>query len=461
MRRAAPRRGGRPLAASPSPTLLSVKPADIIVVGGGVVGLYAALTFLRSPSRPSVTLLEADKAPAGVGAAAGMARATGAGQGYLWLAHRNPAPSPLWSLAAASRSLWADDVAAGAWEGAELAARGSLLLAPHASGAAECAAKAAALVEAGIYADALDASSTANLEPALTRLPPGGGALRVSSDAQIDGRGACDALLAACVAEGGSRFSLYCGRPVAAISYDGDRRAVGAELADGSVAAAAVAVVLATGAWTSSLLGPEWAAVFAPRKGHLVDLPLPLGAPRLLSHGAMEADYAGHYGGEVSGCDGAFARGDAAARAGVVFTAARAGRGGARRLLIGSSRDDAAGFDPSIDPSAVALILERARLFLPALPDASAATVRVGLRPACAAGVPAVGAVPGAEGLFVAAGHEGSGLLLAPATARLLVRAVLKEEGGGRDAAIHAAADAVSPRRVLEAVEKRRKEETV
>ena len=73
----------------------------------------------------------------------------------------------------------------------------------------------------------------------------------------------------------------------------------------------------------------------------------------------------------------------------------------------------------------------------------------------------AVGAVPGAEGLFVAAGHEGSGLLLAPATARLLVRAVLKEEGGGRDAAIHAAADAVSPRRVLEAVEKRRKEETV
>ena len=122
---------------------------------------------------------------------------------------------------------------------------------------------------------------------------------------------------------------------------------------------------------------------------------------------------------------------------------------------------DAAGFDPSIDPSAVALILERARLFLPALPDASAATVRVGLRPACAAGVPAVGAVPGAEGLFVAAGHEGSGLLLAPATARLLVRAVLKEEGGGRDAAIHAAADAVSPQRVLEAVEKRRKEETV
>lgn len=417
-----------------------------------MVGLYAALTLLRAPQRPSVTLVEAEATPAGSRVVSGgRARATGAGQGYLWLAHRSPAAAALWGLASASRSLWADDVAAGAWASAELAGRGSLLLAPHAAGAAECAGKAAALEDAGVAAEAMDAASTATLEPALARLPPGGGALRVRSDAQVDGRGACDALLRACVAEGGTRFSLACGRAVERVRYGPDGRAAGVALAGGAVAAAALAVVLATGAWTSSLLGPEWCGVFAPRKGHLVDLPLPAGSPTL-AHGAMEADYAAHYGGQAVGCDGAFAKSAAASAAGVVFTAAPAGVDGCGRLLIGSSRDDAAGFDGAVDEAAVKLILERARVFLPwlAAVDARAASVRVGLRPACAAGVPAIGAVPGAPGLYIAAGHEGSGLLLAPATARLVAAAVLGAGGGdGVAAAIAAAADAVSPGRVL------------
>ena len=41
-----------------------------------------------------------------------------------------------------------------------------------------------------------------------------------------------------------------------------------------------------------------------------------------------------------------------------------------------------------------------------------------------------MGPVPGREGLFVAAGHEGSGLTLAPATAALLVEQLLGTPSG-------------------------------
>lgn len=46
------------------------------------------------------------------------------------------------------------------------------------------------------------------------------------------------------------------------------------------------------------------------------------------------------------------------------------------------------------------------------------------------AGAPMVGPVPGVEGLLVAAGHEGSGLTLAPATAALVCEHLLGQPCG-------------------------------
>jgi D-amino-acid dehydrogenase len=51
-----------------------------------------------------------------------------------------------------------------------------------------------------------------------------------------------------------------------------------------------------------------------------------------------------------------------------------------------------------------------------------------GLRPATADGLPLIGALPGHEGLFVAAGHGMLGVTLAPATAALLAPLVLRGE---------------------------------
>ena len=64
--------------------------------------------------------------------------------------------------------------------------------------------------------------------------------------------------------------------------------------------------------------------------------------------------------------------------------------------------------------------MDRSRLFLPAIGQAAAEVVRVGLRPLAVRGTPFVGPVNAVPGLFVAAGHEGSGLLLAPVTAHII-----------------------------------------
>jgi glycine/D-amino acid oxidase-like deaminating enzyme len=84
--------------------------------------------------------------------------------------------------------------------------------------------------------------------------------------------------------------------------------------------------------------------------------------------------------------------------------------------------------------------MSRASCFLPHLAGITSeqilSTTRVGLRPFAVGGLPAVGLVPGLPGVAVAAGHEGSGLCLGPATAELVLHQLL-----GLDLAADAAAD--------------------
>ena len=54
--------------------------------------------------------------------------------------------------------------------------------------------------------------------------------------------------------------------------------------------------------------------------------------------------------------------------------------------------------------------------------------VRVGLRPYALGGLPFIGPVDGVQGLFLAAGHEGAGLTMAPATAELVVQHLMGEK---------------------------------
>ena len=110
----------------------------------------------------------------------------------------------------------------------------------------------------------------------------------------------------------------------------------------------------------------------------------------------------------------------------ITFTATQSASGS---LLVGSSRE-LSGFDSQASEHVIEAILERASTFLPALQhvNAASAAARVGLRPFSTRGMPYVGKLPGCANVYIAAGHEGSGLTFGPATGDLVCRMIAADE---------------------------------
>ncbi|MGQ7815616.1 glycine oxidase ThiO [Metapseudomonas furukawaii] len=96
-------------------------------------------------------------------------------------------------------------------------------------------------------------------------------------------------------------------------------------------------------------------------------------------------------------------------------------------ILVGSTLEHA-GFDKT--PTAEALESLKASAFelLPALRDAELVGHWAGLRPGSPEGIPFIGPVPGLEGLWLNCGHYRNGLVLAPASCRLLADLMLGRE---------------------------------
>ena len=486
---------------------------DVVIVGAGIVGLWTAYEALRRGQ--SVAVVDALRRSGGGGVGGTPAHeaggasggrggvATGAGQGYVWQAHREP-PSPLgsdqlpassasWFLAARGKRRWErlgggdDRISAALAARADLRRTGSLLLATTAEEAASLEARAARLCAAPGGPSEQDVRVLASAREVAADEPAFGdqerkslvrAGLLVTSDAQIDGRGAAAGLLEACRAlnddgPGGASFREALEDGAASIEPATGGGGAGSgpqvETASGRRFRARRGVVVAGGAWTGGLLADaldraggaggassaaaSWRAFFAPRRGHLLEVDAAAARlPAPLRRGAMELSYSRHYQQQRGEADG----GGDGGGSDVTFTVTSGGGG---VLLLGSSREDDAGFDGRADARVVAAILARAAEFLPTvrpLAEAAAASagaagaidgVRVGLRPWAAGGLPAVGPVPGLPGVVVAAGHEGSGLTMAPATAELALRwiglAEEEEEDDDDDEAWARAADLV------------------
>jgi glycine oxidase len=92
-------------------------------------------------------------------------------------------------------------------------------------------------------------------------------------------------------------------------------------------------------------------------------------------------------------------------------------------LLVGSTIEEQ-GFDANPTAGAVHDLLRRAREIVPAIYDLSFEGVSVGLRPAFADHLPAIGPTD-VPGLHLALGHYRSGILLAPVTAKLVAECIL------------------------------------
>ncbi|PSC67997.1 FAD-dependent oxidoreductase [Micractinium conductrix] len=375
------------------------------------------------------------------------AGATGAGQGYLWLAHRDPS-SPAWQLAMGSKAMWpqllAPVVPELTAEAVEWQSIGSVLIATDAEETEALHRRAALLQRAGLDARCLPAADVPQLEPALA-LGADGSALLVPSDAQVNGRAAAAALLRACQAHG-ARFCALFQEDAAALDQGPSGR-VTAVRSEARRIAATRGVVVALGAWTGGFLAaqlPEsaahWEGAFRPRRGLLLEMPRPADMPQV-EHGLMEMGYSKHYSSStaLSGSSSSTSSSSSTTTsesgdpADITFTATTSASG---TLLVGSSREFA-WCDGAAPEAVVEAIMQRAAVFLPGLGavQRSDISVRAGPRPYATAGAPMVGPVPGAAGVVVAAGHEGSGLTLAPATAELVCDYLL-----GRQPALEAAA---------------------
>jgi glycine oxidase len=88
------------------------------------------------------------------------------------------------------------------------------------------------------------------------------------------------------------------------------------------------------------------------------------------------------------------------------------------RIVAGSTLEDA-GFENHVTPEGMLKILDAALELVPALADAEVKETWSGLRPGSPDHLPILGPTD-IEGLFIATGHYRNGILLAPATAKLL-----------------------------------------
>jgi glycine/D-amino acid oxidase-like deaminating enzyme len=166
------------------------------------------------------------------------------------------------------------------------------------------------------------------------------------------------------------------------------------------------AVVNAAGVW-----GGEIAALadvtlpVQPRRGFiLVTEPL----PKLIRHKVYAADYVA----------------DVASASAALQTSAVVEGTASGPVLIGASRERV-GFDRTMSLPVLRRLAAQAIELFPALANVNAIRAYVGFRPYLPDHLPAIGPDPRVPGLFHACGHEGAGIGLAPATGRLIARALL------------------------------------
>jgi len=364
----------------------------VVIVGAGLIGLGIAYELARRGA--SVRVIDAHEP--------GRA-ASWAGAGMLAPYTEAHPSADFEAFCVSSLALYPEfvaDLRARSGVDARLALDGILEAAYDSPAQDRLRAQVESRLARGIPARWLDRDELQRFEPALGRTARG--AAFSPSEGHVDNRrlgralrGACDAL--------GVRIDENTG-PVA-LEADA-RRVLGVRHPRGFVPAGAV--VNAAGAWAGSIEGlpPHAVLPVAPVKGQMLAL-------------AMSSNFIRR----VLWLPGAYLvpRDDG-------------------RLLVGATVEDA-GFDVRVTAAAMRTLLDAALAALPALAELTIVEMWAGLRPATPDGLPYIGPTS-LGGYFVAAGHYRNGILLTPATARLIAD-ILE----GRSTGI----DAFSPLRAQEA----------
>lgn len=353
---------------------------DVLVIGAGLVGTAIALRLAETGLQ--VTLVDSGFAGGG---------STGAAMGHLVAMDDSPAQL---ALCADSCRRWQELVETLPPE-AEYDGCGTLWLAASDAELDAAQDRIRGYAAHGVRAELLDAQALAQAEPALA--PGLSGALLVPGDAVVYPPTVARELVRRARGLG---VKVLDGSTVRELASHEARFADGSRLATG-------AIVVAAGVASPELV-PGLPVV--PRKGHLV---ITDRRPGVLRHQLVELGYlqSAHSFGEAS----------------VAFNLQPRRTG---QLLIGSSRE-LVGLDASINRPLLGRMLDRARQFFPALGEMRAQRTWVGFRPTTPDKLPLIGRWPTLPDLWIATGHEGLGITMAPGTADLIVAGLL-----GRDPAV-------------------------
>ncbi|REJ90378.1 MAG: glycine oxidase ThiO [Planctomycetota bacterium] len=339
---------------------------DVVVIGGGVVGLSVAYEC----SRRGLSVVLLDQTQPG-------REASWAGAGILPPGHPG---SPLAELSNLSTGLWPR------WS-AELREEtgidngyrrcGGLRIPEQSPG--ETAAEVDEWRHAGVAADILEQAQIRECEPELAG-PGIESACRLPTLAQVRNPWHLQALIAACARRG---VDIRCGQPVT--GFDEQRGRTRAVLTPGGPVSGHNFVV-AAGAWSQRLLANSRTSIeIEPIRGQIVLL----STHRPLIRHVVEQ--------------------------GPRYLVPRPDG----RTLVGST-EERAGFHKANTATAVSGLIAFAVSVVPALADSRFEQAWSGLRPRALRGLPYLGRPLNRENLFLAAGHFRDGLKLSPGTAVVL-----------------------------------------
>ena len=347
-----------------------MRPADVVIVGAGVIGSAIAYT-LACATRLRVVVIE--RGTPGC-------EASNAAAGVLAVASSQARGGALFDLRRRSAAMYPELVDALAQEtGAALGyQRGGILSLAFSDG------EAVALedlvrhrITQGLRCELLDRTAVIASEPAVS--PQVCAGARFADDAAIDNVELVGALVAA-ASRRGVQFCLG----TSARSISSDQRAVKLTLESDAIQAALA--VVATGAWSGELLASCGVKIpVRPARGEMA-------AVRARQWRLHHPLYAGD-----------------------TCLVAR----GHHEVLIGSTMAFA-GFDKQVTDAGVADLLARAARVVPSVRGAPVVRTWAGLRPCSTIRHPIIAPLPGMGNVIIATGHHRSGIVLAPITAQLV-----------------------------------------
>ncbi|MGW0512329.1 glycine oxidase ThiO [Streptomyces olivaceoviridis] len=364
---------------------MSSRTSDVLVIGGGIIGL---VTAWRAAQRGLATAV-VDPEPGGGAAqvAAGMlAAVTELHYGEETLLALNLESARRYPAFAAELS---------ELTGHDLGYRrcGTLAVALDADDRAHLRELHALQQRSGLASEWLSGRECRRLEPMLA--PGVRGGLRVDGDHQIDPRRLAAALVAACERAGVVFHRAWAER--LDVARD---RAAGVTTADGT-ALRADRVVLAAGSLSGRLAGvpDELLPPVRPVKGQVLRLTVPRRYAPFLSRTVR-----------------------AVVRGGQVYLVPRENG----ELVVGATSEEL-GWDTTVTAGGVYELLRDAHELVPGITELPLTETRAGLRPGSPDNAPLLGP-SGLAGLLLATGHYRNGVLLTPVTGDVLAHALVTGE---------------------------------